>query len=85
MLYKRKNRYAISIESPVLIIPIQQTFEGNNAPVWVIRTGNMLIVSEDLEKLYAINYDKPTDDVYDGYKVTLTSIGLHFYQSYRVY
>lgn len=46
MLYKKKNRYCISIESPVLIIPLNQTFEGKSAPVWVIKLGNMLILSE---------------------------------------
>jgi hypothetical protein len=50
MLYKKKNRYCISIESPVLIIPLNQTFEGKNAPVWIIKLGNMLILSEKDKK-----------------------------------
>jgi hypothetical protein len=48
LIYKKKNRYVIQIESPVIILPIHQTFQGRNAPVWVIRTGDVMIVSEDL-------------------------------------
>ena len=44
-MYKNKNRYVLSLDSPVLIIPINATFEGKNSPVWVINTGNMLIIS----------------------------------------
>jgi hypothetical protein len=47
IIYKKKNRYVISIESPVLILPIYSTFEGNLAPCWVINTGNLLILSDD--------------------------------------
>lgn len=93
MLYKRKNRYLISIESPVLIIPIYATFEGKNAPVWVIRTGNMLIMSEDAknQKVQAIKFANKltsvpvSEDVYEGYKINVTSIGLHYYSSYDIY
>ena len=50
LLYQTKNRYVISVESPVLILPICATFEGRVAPCWVMNTGNVLIISEDLDK-----------------------------------
>ena len=49
-MYQKKNRFVIHMESPVIILPINNTYEGKNASVWVIRTGNLLISSEDLKK-----------------------------------
>jgi hypothetical protein len=83
-MYKRKNRFVVSIESPVLVIPIYHTFEGKHAPLWVIRTGNMLIRSHEI-KIASLASMLSQDDVYEAYKVTLTAISVHYYESYKFY
>jgi len=35
------------MKSPIILLPIYGTFEGSNAPMWVIKTGDMLILSDD--------------------------------------
>ena len=90
MLYQTKNRYVISVESPVLILPICATFEGKVAPCWVMNTGNVLIISEDLDKhkktkSIAELFQEQDEDRYDGYKLTISSIGLTYYDSFADY
>ena len=90
LLYQTKNRYVISVESPVLILPICATFEGKVAPCWVMNTGNVLIISEDLDKhkktqSIAELLQQQDEDRYDGYKLTISSIGLTYYDSFAEY
>ena len=77
-MYKRKNRFVVSIESPVLVIPIYHTFEGKHAPLWVSRTGNMLVRSHDIKKL-SLATMLSQDDVYEAYKISFTAISVHYY------
>ena len=49
LLYKKRNRFVISVQSPVIILPVKGVFQ--NSPVWIIRTGDMLILSEDTRKI----------------------------------
>lgn len=37
------------MQSPVIILPVNGIYE--NSPVWVIKTGDMLILSEDTRKI----------------------------------
>ncbi len=34
--------------SPVFILPINGTYDGKNSSVWVLRTGDMIVLSQDL-------------------------------------
>ena len=45
LIYKKKNRYIFSMSSPVFILPIRGTYEGTVAPIWVIRTGDVVFES----------------------------------------
>ena len=35
LLYKKRNRFVISVQSPVIILPVKGVFQ--NSPVWIIR------------------------------------------------
>lgn len=95
MIYRRKNRYVVSIQSPVFILPIRATFDAKFSPVWVIRTGDMLIISANLngdeqllnkariitkqQQICQRGEELPSfevNDFYEGYRVSITSIGL---------
>lgn len=50
MVYKRKNRYVVSVQSPIFVLPIRGTFDAKFSPVWVIKTGDLLVISANLTK-----------------------------------
>jgi hypothetical protein len=101
MLYRRKNRYVLSIQSPVFVLPIRRTFDAKFSPVWVIRTGDTLIMSANLAgdeqilnkarsltKHHRICEHAPSFDVndfYDGYRFSITSIGLQYFATNKLY
>ena len=104
LLYRRKNRYVVSIQSPVFVLPIRATFDAKYSPVWVIRTGDMLMISANLNgdeqilnkaeilanqlmKMNAINEapEFEVNDFYEGFRLSITSIGLQYFQSYKLY
>jgi hypothetical protein len=45
ILYSKKNHYTISVLSPVIIIPINRVYDGKNSSVWVLKTGDMIVLS----------------------------------------
>ena len=47
LIYKRRNRYNISIGSPVILLPINGTYQGKFSPIWAVRTGALNISSAD--------------------------------------
>jgi hypothetical protein len=104
MIYRRKNRYVVSIQSPVFILPIRATFDAKFSPVWVIRTGDMLIISANLngddqilkkakvltkqQQICPNGEEMPSfevNDFYEGYRVSITSIGLQYFCSNKLY
>lgn len=47
LIYRRRNRYNISIGSPIFLLPINGTFEGHFSPIWAVRTGALTIGTSD--------------------------------------
>lgn len=86
---KNKIRYTLQVESPVIILPINQTFHGKKAAVWILRTGNVKIETEDLEKVSStkgVFYNGLREnECYDGYRVQWDGIGLRYFKSFEYY
>ena len=47
LIYRRRNKYNISIGSPIVLLPINGTFEGKYSSVWAVRTGALNIATAD--------------------------------------
>ena len=47
LIYRRRNKYNISIGSPIFLLPINGTFEGKYSPIWALRTGALNISTAD--------------------------------------
>ena len=46
IIYKKANRFRINIASPVLVLPLSAD-SNPLSPVWIIRLGDLKIISED--------------------------------------
>ena len=47
LVYRRRNRYNITVGSPIFLLPINGRFEGKFSPIWAIRTGKITFATAD--------------------------------------
>ena len=89
IIYKKRNRYKINLRSPVFILPIENTFTGSHAPVWVIRPGDVqLKTAENVNEMVARAFGAQktcVKDDFENFDVNLSAMSLAYFKSYELY